>query len=85
MVLLIRIATFRRHIRMASCSSAIRRFNQRRLVRSDHVFFQLLISAFRRLTCFICLDSGHLLLWNFFSTVPVDVLVAKSYEERLFL
>ena len=49
----------------------------------DFVFFQP--SAFLRLTCFICVYySGHLLLYNFFSTVPVDVLLAKSYVECLF-
>ena len=30
------------------------------------------------------LDRGHPFFWNFYSTVPVDVVRVKSYVNRLF-
>ena len=32
----------------------------------------------------VFLDRGHLCFWNFYSTVPVDVVGVKSYVNRLF-
>ena len=32
----------------------------------------------------VFLDRGHPCFWNWYSTVPVDVVRVKSYENRLF-
>ena len=32
----------------------------------------------------VFLDRGHSCFWNFYSTIPVDVIMVKSYVNRLF-
>ena len=32
----------------------------------------------------VFLDRGHPCFWNFYSTIPVDIVRVKSYANRLF-